>query len=116
MLEYTMRVVKKNTDFEHINIEYEGGRLNLRFKEYKQTLTLFKKVQHYGGKRVVVSSSAWYEREITIAQNEHRYFCMLCNGSLLKIDKPRRDNEYGDECVILKISNLEGVDMDEDED
>ena len=106
-----MRVIKKKTDFEHINIEYEGGRVNLKFKEYNQTLTLFKKVHHYGEERVVVSSSAWFEFELTIPQGGHRYFCMLCHGSLLTIDEPSRDHEYGDECVIIKISNLENVDM-----
>jgi hypothetical protein len=100
--------VKKNV--EHIHIEYEGGAVTLRFREYKQTLKLFKKEQHYGETRVVVSSSGWYEYETTIRQGDSAYFCMLCTGALLEIPKPQRANDYGDECVVLRISNMEGED------
>ena len=100
--------VKKHV--EHVCVEYGGGSLTLRFREYKQTLKLFKKENHYGETRVVVSSSGWYEYETTIRQGEAAYFCMLCNGALLQIPKPQRENDYGDECVVLKIMNVEGED------
>jgi hypothetical protein len=35
---------------------------------------------------------------------------MISNGSLLEIPKPKRENDYGDECVVLRISNTEGED------
>ncbi len=100
--------VKKNV--EHIHVEYEGGSVTLRFREYKQTFKVLKKEEHYGEARVVVSSSGWCEYETTIRQGESAYFCMLCNGALLQIPKPNRENDYGDECVVLKIMNLEGED------
>ena len=100
--------VKKNV--EHVHVEYEGGAVTLRFHEYKQTLKLFKKEEQYGETRVVVSSSSWYEYETTIRHGDAAYFCMLCNGALLQVPKPKRDNDYGDECVVLKISNNEGED------
>jgi hypothetical protein len=105
-----MGILQEKKNPEHVHIEYEGGAVTLRFKEYKQTLNLFKKEIVYGEKRVVVSSSSWFEKEISIRQGECAYFCMLCNGSMLQIPKPSRENDYGDECVVLKISNNEDED------
>jgi hypothetical protein len=34
--------------FEHITIEYEGGDMTLRFREYSQNLKLYKNVDAYG--------------------------------------------------------------------
>jgi len=31
--------------------------------------------------------------------------CMLCNGEFMLIANPERDNEYGYECVIVRITN-----------
>jgi hypothetical protein len=104
--------VKKT--WEHIAIEYEGGEVTVRFREYNQTLKLFKKVQHYGENKVVISSSGWFEHEHTVERGEHQYLCMLCTGGLLLIEAPRGADEYGDECVVLKISNKEDLDMDVD--
>jgi hypothetical protein len=107
-----MRTLRKCDDFEHINIEYEGGEFTLRFREYLQTIKMFKKVDTYGDDWVVLSSSAWYEREFTIQRGQHEYFLMLCNGALLGIPKPRNDSQYGDESVVIKFSNREGMDVD----
>ncbi len=107
-----MRSLRKCDDFEHISIEYEGGEVTFRFREYQQTLKMFKKVDHYGDDCVVLFSSAWYEREFTIQRGGHEYFLMLCTGSLLGIPKPLHDNHYGDECVVVKKSNREGMDVD----
>ncbi len=96
-----MRILRKCDDFEHTNIEYEGGEITLRFREYQQTLKLFNKVAHYGEDRVVLSSSGWHEREYTIKHGGHGYFLMLCNGSLLGVPQPLRDNDYGDECIVV---------------
>ena len=95
---------------EHIHVEYEGGVVALTCGEYKQTLNLFKKEEQYGETRVVVSSSSWYEYETTIWHGDSAYFCMLCNGSLLQIPKPKRENDYGDEFVVLRISKKDGED------
>ncbi len=103
-----MGILPVNKHVEHIHIEYEGGAATLRFREYKQTSKLFKKEIVYGETRVVVSSSSWYENETTIRVGEHQYFAMLCNGALLRISEPERGTGYGDECVVLKISNKEG--------
>jgi hypothetical protein len=53
----------------------------------------------------VVSSSAWYELEQTIKRHEHKQFAMLCNGEFMNIEPPPKENEYGDECVIVESSN-----------
>ena len=92
---------------EHIAIEYEGGEVTMRFREYCQILKLFKKVEVYGEEKVVISSSGWFEHETTLKRGETQYFCMLCIGSLLRIEAPRSTTEYGDECVVLKITNRE---------
>ena len=94
---------------EHNAIEYEGGDITPRFREYSQTIQLFKKVERYGENNVVISSSGWFEHEHTVPRGEHRYFCMLCTGVLMPIGTPRCADEYGDKCVI-KISNKEGED------
>jgi hypothetical protein len=107
---YNMGLLPACKPLDHVSIEYEGGSLTLRFREYNQTLQLFKKVEQYGEENVVVSSSGWFEHESTIARGKHLYFCMLATGVLMPIDTPRRDNEYGDECVVVKISNKEGED------
>ena len=77
----------------------------MKYREYHQTLKIFKKVGHYGEDKVVISSSAWFEYEQTVKRNESEYFCMLWNGEFLMIARPARDNEYGDECVIVRITN-----------
>jgi hypothetical protein len=100
--------VKKHV--EHIHVEYEGGAFTVRFREYKQILKLFKNEREYGETRVVVSSSSWYEHETTIRQGECEYYCMLGSGALLRIPEPRSTDDYGDECVVLKISNKENED------
>jgi hypothetical protein len=100
--------VKKT--WEHVAIEYEGGEVTLRFREYNQTLKLFKNVELYGESKVVISSSGWFEHENTVERGEHQYLCMLSTGVLLVIGSPRGATVYGDECVIVKISNMESVD------
>ena len=77
---------------EHVHIEYEGGALTIRVKEYQQTLKLFKKIRNYGEGNVVVSSSAWYEMEQTIKRNDHRSFAMLFNGEFMNLEPPTREN------------------------
>ena len=96
-------------DFEHVYIEYEGGAITMRFKEYHQTLKLCKKVHDYGEDVVVISSSAWFECEDTLKWGEHCYYSMLCSGALMNVDKPTRYNEFSDECVI---NNTENQDYD----
>jgi hypothetical protein len=91
--------------FEHIHIIYEGAEVTIKYRESHQTLKLFKKMGHYGEDKVVVSSSGWFEYEHTIKRYESEYFCMLCNGDFLMIERPTRDNDYGDECVIVRITN-----------
>ena len=107
-----MSVVKlcDASSFEHISIEYEGGDMTMRFREYHQTLKLFKKVDAYGENNVVVSSSAWFEMEQTIKRYEYRYYVMLSNGQFMNIDDPTRDKEFNDECCIVKISNHDYTD------
>ena len=97
----------QDSNFEHVNIEYEGGSLTLRFKEYNQTIKLFKHIDAYGDDKVVVCSSGWFESEQTILRHEYRYYVMLDSGRLLNIEKPTRNHEFNDECCIIKISNLE---------
>ena len=89
----------------HIHIIYEGGEVTMKYREYHQTLKLFKKVDHYGEGKVVISSSAWFEYEHTVKRYESEYLCMLCNGELVRIERPTRDNDYGDECAIVRITN-----------
>ncbi len=58
----------------------------------------------WGGKSCY-SSSAWFEYEHTVKRYESEYFCMLSNGEFMLIAKPERDNEFGDECVVVRITN-----------
>ena len=81
--------------------------MTLRFREYNQTIKLFKNVEDHGEGSVVVSSSGWFEMEQTIKRHEYRYYVMLDSGRFLNIDEPSRDREFNDECCIVKISNLE---------
>ncbi len=90
---------------EHIHIIYEGGEVTMQYREYKQTLKLFKTVSAYGEARVVVSSSGWFEYEHTVKRYESECCCMLSQGEFILIAKPERDNEFGDECVIVRIAN-----------
>ena len=100
----------QDNNFEHISIEYEGGDMTMRFREYHQTLKLFKKVDEYGENNVVVSSSAWEGfMEQTIKRHEYRYYVMLSNGQFMNIDDPTSDKEFNDECCIVKISNHDYV-------
>ena len=59
----------------------------------------------YGEDKVVISSSAWFEYEHTVKRYESERFCMLCNGEFVMIERPTRGNDYGDECVIVRITN-----------
>jgi hypothetical protein len=108
MLHYNMGLLPVKNSWEHIALEYEGGEMVLRFREHKQVLKIFKRVERYGENKVVVSSSGWYEHQVTIERGETQFFCMLTSGALLRIGPPRYDNQYGDDSVVLKITNLEG--------
>jgi hypothetical protein len=99
-----VKLCNDNT-FEHVNVEYGGGSMTLRFREYNQTKRLFKNVDAHGDHKVVVSSSGWFEMEQTIKRGEHRYYVMLDSGRFLNIEIPTRDHEFNDECCIIKISN-----------
>ena len=81
--------------------------MTIRFREYNQTIKLFKHVKDHGEGSVVVSSSGWFEMEQTIKRHESRFYVMLDSGRFLNIDEPTRDREFNDECCIVKISNLE---------
>jgi hypothetical protein len=107
-----MGVVKLSQDkhFEHIAIDYKGGEMTLSFREYSQTLKLFKHLDAYGEHNVVVSSSAWVEMKQTIKRYEHRYYVMISNGEFMNIAEPTRDNEFNDDRCIVKISNEDYVD------
>ena len=65
-----MGILPKKKPLEHIAIEYEGGYVTLRFREYSQTIQLFKVVERYGENNVVISSSGWFEYEHTIKRYE----------------------------------------------
>ena len=97
----------------HISIEYWCGEVITRYSEYQQTLRLFKKDNTYGNDKLVVCSSAWYEMEFTIKNRESAYYIMRSNGELILIEMPNKnvdiDKAYGEECVILKISNFENL-------
>ena len=104
-----MGVVKlcQESHFEHIASAYGGAEMTLRVREYSQTLKLFKHVDAYGEHNVVVSSSAWVEMEQTIDRYEQRNYVTLSNGEFMNIDDPTRENEFNDECCIVKISNAD---------
>jgi hypothetical protein len=93
--------------FEHVSIEYEGGSMTLRFREYNQTVRRFKNIDAHGDHTVVVSSSGWFEMEQTIKRHDYRYYVMLDSGRFLNIEDPTRDHELNDECCIVKISHAE---------
>ena len=99
--------LRDESQFEHVCIEHEGGSMTLRFREYSQTIKLFKKVDAYGDHNGVVSSSARLEMEQTIKRRDSRYYLMLGNGEFMNIDDPTRDNEFHEECCIVKISNAD---------
>ncbi len=107
---YYMGFLPVTKTWEHIAIEYEGGEVVLRFREFRQTLKLFKKVERYGENKVVVSSSGWYESEQVVERDVPKFFLMMRSGAMLCIGTPRCDNEYGDDSVVLKIVNREGED------
>jgi hypothetical protein len=67
--------------FEHVSIEYEGGSMTLRFREYNQTVRRFKNIDAHGDHTVVVSSSGWFEMEQTIKRHDYRYYVMLDSGA-----------------------------------
>jgi hypothetical protein len=102
-----VKLFDENSNFEHVSVEYGGGARTLRFREYNQTIKLFKRVEDHGDHTVVVSSSGWVEMEQTSKRYESRSYVMLDSGRFLNIDEPSRDREFDDECCIVKISKLE---------
>ena len=102
-----VKLSDEDCNFEHVLVEYRGGAITIRFREYNQTIRLFKRVEDHGDHTVVVSSSGWVEMEQTFKRYESRSYVMLDSGRLLNICDPSRDREFDDECCILKISNLE---------
>ena len=85
----------------------------MHFKEYSQTLKLTKDWESYGEDRVILRSSAWDIGDRYIIRNgDAHYFLMLCTGAFICIPKPEVDRHFGDECVIVKIANREGLGFD----
>ena len=68
--------------FEHIHIIDEGGDVTMKYREYYQTLKLFKKVEAYGDARVVVSSSAWFEYDIILRKMKASISVCCVTGNL----------------------------------
>jgi hypothetical protein len=55
---------------------------------------------------MIISSSDWVDYNDVIKYNESKYYGMISNGCFINIPKPVNvDEEYGDECVIIKITN-----------
>ena len=102
-----VKILDENNGFEHVSIDYQGGAITIRFREYNQTIKLFKREEEHGDHTVVVSSSGWFETEQTIKRYESRSYVMLDSGRLLNIADPSRDRDFDDECCVVKISNLE---------
>ena len=88
----------------HINIVYLGGSCVNHYREYNQSLKLFE--CDYSKHYLIVSSSGWIDYKDTIKYRESKYYCMISNGCFINIPKPVDvDVEFGDECVIIKITN-----------
>ena len=92
-----------NLDY-HINIVYCGGACDTYYREYNQTLKFF--MSDYSENHMIVSSSDWEGYNDTIKFRESKWYCMLSNGAFISVGKPINiAEEYGDECVIVKITN-----------
>ena len=88
----------------HINTVQCGGCCVSHYKEYNQTLKLCERddSNHY----LIVCNSNWTDYNDTIKYRESKYYCMISNGSFINIPKPYNINKkYGDECVIVKLTN-----------
>ena len=60
----------------------------------------------YSENHMIVSSSDWTDYNDVIKYQESKYYCMISNGCFISIPKPFNvDTEYGDECVVVKITN-----------
>jgi hypothetical protein len=76
----------------------------MRYNEYNQTLKLFE--SDHSKHHLIVSSSDWDNYNDTIKCRESKYYCMVSNGCFISIPKPSNiDKEFGDECVIVKLTN-----------
>jgi hypothetical protein len=63
-------------------------------------------MSEYSNNHMILSSSDWVDYNDTIKYRCSKYYCMISNGSFINIPKPWDvDIEYGDECVIVKITN-----------
>ena len=88
----------------HIHLVYSGGSCVTHYREYNQTLKLFE--CDYSKNYLMVSSSNWTDYNDTIKYQNSKYYCMISNGCFINIPKPFNvDTEYGDECIIVKITN-----------
>ena len=88
----------------HICIVYCGGACDTYYREYNQTLKFF--MSDYSNNHMIVSSSDWVGYNDTIKYGESKYYCMLSNGAFISVGMPKNLNEeYGDDCVIVKITN-----------
>ena len=88
----------------HIHIVYCGGCCISKYREYNQTLKLFEcdDSKNY----LIISSSDWTDYNDSIKYQESKYYLMLPNGCFISIPRPKNlDTEYGEECVIVKITN-----------
>ena len=55
---------------------------------------------------MIVSSSDWTYYNDVIKYSEYKYYCMISNGCFINIPRPYNvDKAYGDECVIVKLTN-----------
>ena len=60
----------------------------------------------YFENHMIVSSSDWEGYNDTIKYRESKYYCMLSNGCFISAGRPKNiEEEYGEECVIVKITN-----------
>ena len=103
VLELSSKKLNCKPDY-HINIIYCGGSCISHYREYNQTFKLF--MSDYSESHMIVASSDWVGYNDTIKYRESKYYCMISNGGLASVPKPDNINKYyGDECVIVKITN-----------
>ena len=63
-------------------------------------------MSEYSENHMIVSSSYWIDYNDNIKCRESKYYCMISNGCVVNIAKPFNvDTEYGDDCVLVKITN-----------
>jgi hypothetical protein len=89
-----------------IIINYNGGKINIEFKQFNQTINLSRKpIIH--GQACIIESTSWQKTQ-TIKPGNYNYY-LMSNNNFINIDYPQISEDITDKLIIQIINASKNI-------